>query len=81
MATASAPHLLRLSPIQLEHELDLLEGAITLVASAGASRVIVLMGGGNGIPRTARSRARSRGVTLRAKRRADGYREIVVEPA
>ena len=63
------------------HELDLVESAIALVASGGASRVVVVLGLGTSIPLGARSTAGQREVNLSESRRADGGRDIIVEPA
>jgi hypothetical protein len=64
-----------------EHELDLLESAIALVASGGASRVVVVMALGKRIPSTTRSTAGQRGVVLLQARRDDGGTDLIVEPA
>jgi len=82
MAASSAPQpSMRAARRWSEHELDLLESAVALVANGGASRVALIIGDKPPVHATARVRAGQRGVILREVKRADGNRDIVVEPA
>jgi hypothetical protein len=62
-----------------DHELDLVEGAIALVAQGGAERVALLLRQAARILPVAQRSARPRGVTVRLAQRPDGS-ELVVEP-
>lgn len=66
---------------RVEHELDLVEGAIALVAGGGARRVSLVVPHGALILPTARAIGRQWGVIVRAVWRPGGARcDIVVEP-
>lgn len=82
MAASSAPQSsMPGSRERVEHEFDLLESAVALVASGGASRVIVVLRDHEPILSRARFTAGQRGVILRETQRAGGGWDIVVEPA
>lgn len=81
MAASSVPLSSMPAARRREHELDLLESAVSLVASGGASRVVVILGDEEPILSKARLAAGPRGVILREVKRADGGSDIVVEAA
>jgi len=81
MAASSAPQSsVPASRKKVEHELELLESAITLVAGANASRVIVVLPDDDLILAAVRASARLRGVLVRSAPRSRGGCDVVVEP-
>jgi hypothetical protein len=70
-----------IAPERVEHELDLLQSAIALVADGGASRVVVVRSDGEPIIPRGHFNPGHRAVILREAPRPDGTTDIVVEPA
>jgi hypothetical protein len=81
MATSPAqPPAALLRPDDLDHDLDLVESAIALVAGGGADRVALVVRDGELILPLAQASGRRSGVVVRAVWRTNGGCDIVVEP-
>jgi hypothetical protein len=81
MAIRSVPAFLaRARRRERDHELDLVEGAIALVATGGAERVELILRQGERILPVAQASARERDVAIRVARREGGACDLVVEP-
>jgi hypothetical protein len=65
---------------QLQHQLDLVESAIALVASGGARRATLVLTHADQVLPNAQAWAHDQGVVVRAAWRADGSCDLVVEP-
>jgi hypothetical protein len=63
-----------------DHEIDLVEGAIALVASGGARRASLVVQEGDAILAQARAAAIRHGVSVRAIVRPGGGCDLIVEP-
>ena len=67
--------------LRAEHQRDLVEGAIAIVASGDARRVSLVLSDGAAILAGAQASGRQWGVIVRASWRADGQGcDVVVEP-
>lgn len=81
MATSSAQSLAPGVPTaEHDHELQLVEAAIALVAAGGARRATLVLRHGEVVLAEAQAAARQWGVVVRALWRPDGGWDIVVEP-
>ena len=65
---------------ELQHQLDLVESAIALVASGGARRATLVLTHADKVLSNAQASAHDQGVVVRAAWRADGSCDLVVEP-
>ena len=63
-----------------DHEIDLVESAIALVSSGGASRASLIVQEGEAILPYARAAASRHGVSVRSAGRPDGGCDLIVEP-
>lgn len=63
-----------------DHELDLVQGAIALVAAGGAERVALVLRHGERILPAAQASGRDHHVEVRVARREGGACDLVVEP-
>jgi hypothetical protein len=65
---------------EMQHQLDLVESAIALVANGGARRATLVLPHADLVLPEAQSLARERGVVVRAVWQADGACDVIVEP-
>ncbi len=81
MATQSLPTTNRRPALGVEHQRDLVDGAIAMVASGDARRVSLVLTHGAAILADAQASGRQWGVIVRGVWRGDGGGcDVVVEP-